>query len=317
MDSPDNFKEILKRKFSGSEEPVPGRGWDDFKAKYDLKRSRILLYRNLYVAGAVVLIAVVAGLIVLHKSGQDAEHQKQIILDTIQQPKNQPESIGKPTIIASQNTNSANQSEHSGLQLTKKAKTESSLKTPEKSAKTTIAGSDSVVKKPSSFTFTSEQQQKPAQELITAKEPFKTEKPRKDQKPEESIKEETTGISQPENTTGNTDSSEGVYTNIQSDQNGLSTPIAANDNRKLDVVNVITPNGDGINDKLVFKNIDQFGTCIINIYDSRGVKLYSSSNYQNNWDARYQGKIVPEGTYYYVLETMDGKLYKGAVNVLK
>jgi gliding motility-associated-like protein len=84
-----------------------------------------------------------------------------------------------------------------------------------------------------------------------------------------------------------------------------------------DVVNVITPNGDGINDMLVIKNIDLIKPCKLSIYNRWGDELFSNSDYQNNWEGIYKGKILPEGTYYYALETKDGKVYKGAVNILK
>ena len=87
--------------------------------------------------------------------------------------------------------------------------------------------------------------------------------------------------------------------------------------REIEVMNVITPNGDGINDKLVIKNIDQIKPCKLSIYNRWGDKLFSSNNYQNNWDGTYKGKSLHEGTYYYVLETKNGKVFKGAVNILK
>jgi len=87
--------------------------------------------------------------------------------------------------------------------------------------------------------------------------------------------------------------------------------------REPEIVNVITPNGDGINDKLVIKNIDLIKPCKLSIYNRWGDELFSTSDYQNNWDGTYKGKKLPEGTYYYVLVAKGGTLYKGAVNILK
>jgi len=46
-------------------------------------------------------------------------------------------------------------------------------------------------------------------------------------------------------------------------------------------------------------------------------KLNSTRNYQNDWNGTFKGKKLPEGRYYYYLETKDGVVYKGAINILK
>jgi gliding motility-associated-like protein len=86
---------------------------------------------------------------------------------------------------------------------------------------------------------------------------------------------------------------------------------------KLNVVNVLTPNGDGINDYFLIFNIDMIQPCKLAIYNRWGDELYSSKDYRNDWDATYQGKELPEGTYYYILETADGRVIKGAINLVK
>jgi gliding motility-associated-like protein len=83
------------------------------------------------------------------------------------------------------------------------------------------------------------------------------------------------------------------------------------------VMNVITPNDDGINDYWKVFNIETYQPCKLAIYNRWGDELFSSNDYQNNWDGTYKGKKLPEGTYYFVLEIKDGKAYKGAVNILK
>jgi gliding motility-associated-like protein len=114
---------------------------------------------------------------------------------------------------------------------------------------------------------------------------------------------------------------EGTYWVIASYTNGCKSTdsiiLTKADLKVAEPVNAITPNGDGINDFLVIKNIDQIKPCKLAIYNRWGDELLTTSDYQNNWDGTYKGKKLPEGTYYYVLETRDGKVYKGAVNILK
>jgi gliding motility-associated-like protein len=66
----------------------------------------------------------------------------------------------------------------------------------------------------------------------------------------------------------------------------------------LEVPNVFTPNGDGKNDFLEFRNIEYFPNTGITVFNRWGNKVYTSSDYHNNWD----GGGHPDGVYYYILE---------------
>jgi gliding motility-associated-like protein len=80
--------------------------------------------------------------------------------------------------------------------------------------------------------------------------------------------------------------------------------------------NTLTPNGDGINDLWRIVRIDKYQPCKLAIYNRWGDQLYSVSDYKNDWDGKYKGKTLPEGSYYFVLEAKDGKMYKGVVNIV-
>lgn len=64
------------------------------------------------------------------------------------------------------------------------------------------------------------------------------------------------------------------------------------------VPNVITPNGDGINERFV---VDGLGERIwlLNVYDRWGKEVFVSESYQNDWSPM----LLPDGTYYYVLRS--------------
>lgn len=66
----------------------------------------------------------------------------------------------------------------------------------------------------------------------------------------------------------------------------------------IEVPNVFTPNGDGENDYLVFHNLEDFPNTALTVYNRWGTKVYSSSNYQNNWN----GSGHSDGVYYFILE---------------
>ncbi|OQP54570.1 hypothetical protein A4H97_21615 [Niastella yeongjuensis] len=65
--------------------------------------------------------------------------------------------------------------------------------------------------------------------------------------------------------------------------------------------NVLTPNGDGKNDKWVVKNIEQYPDNEVKIFDRAGRLVYSHRNYNNDWDGKVNGNPLAEGTYYYII----------------
>jgi gliding motility-associated-like protein len=86
----------------------------------------------------------------------------------------------------------------------------------------------------------------------------------------------------------------------------------------LAIPNTFTPNDDGVNDTWNIKNLAYLSKSTVNIYDIRGARVFSSLGYTSPWDGRMNGKNVPTGVYYYVIDTKtDGKLLSGWVTVLK
>jgi gliding motility-associated-like protein len=73
--------------------------------------------------------------------------------------------------------------------------------------------------------------------------------------------------------------------------------------------NVFTPNGDGINDVLVFQNLIYYPNTMIQIYDRWGALIYENGNYLNDWNGKKGGNGAEcvDGTYYYVLSGINLK----------
>ncbi len=77
--------------------------------------------------------------------------------------------------------------------------------------------------------------------------------------------------------------------------------------------NVFTPNGDGINDFLIFEGLNFYPENSLSVYNRWGISLFTASPYRNNWDAHG----LSEGTYYYVLEIPEfGAPLKGTIQIL-
>lgn len=68
-------------------------------------------------------------------------------------------------------------------------------------------------------------------------------------------------------------------------------------------VNVITPNGDGINDFLIFPCLetDSYRENELIVFNQWGDQVFRKYNYKNDWQGTYNGKDLPVSTYYYVL----------------
>jgi len=81
-----------------------------------------------------------------------------------------------------------------------------------------------------------------------------------------------------------------------------------------------SPNGDGTNDLFVIRGILNFPKNKFLIYNRWGNKVYEASPYINMWDGRSMFGLrvgsneLPIGTYFYVLDLMDGSdIFKGSI----
>jgi gliding motility-associated-like protein len=84
--------------------------------------------------------------------------------------------------------------------------------------------------------------------------------------------------------------------------------------------NGITPNGDGVNDVWIIANIQNFPNNVVEIYNRWGERLFQAKDYQNNWNGMYQGKPLPVGTYYYLIDLHDPKYatkYSGPITIMR
>ena len=89
---------------------------------------------------------------------------------------------------------------------------------------------------------------------------------------------------------------------------------------------VITPNGDGLNDVLAFPDLEcskdptQFIDNEFMVINRWGTVVYQVKNYDNTWGGTNQsGQLLLEGTYFYVLKLNigQGRVYHGSVLIIR
>lgn len=84
--------------------------------------------------------------------------------------------------------------------------------------------------------------------------------------------------------------------------------------RNLTIPTLITPNMDGRNDYFVLKGITTLGKTELVVFDRRGAQVYKNSDYDNTWNGvDYNGKELPDDTYFYVIKSQNGKSISGYI----
>ncbi|WP_443939849.1 gliding motility-associated C-terminal domain-containing protein [Pedobacter sp. MW01-1-1] len=97
-----------------------------------------------------------------------------------------------------------------------------------------------------------------------------------------------------------------------------SIKVIVNEDVKLIPNNVITPNGDGKNDVWVIQNIDYYPKNKVSIYDRAGRKVFGAVGYQNNWDGTYNGMLLAEDAYFYVIDLGNNLgLKRGSISIIR
>ena len=112
----------------------------------------------------------------------------------------------------------------------------------------------------------------------------------------------------------------GDYTVLVTDDNDCSTllgPISISEDQScIEMPNTFTPNGDGTNDTW---NLDfsSYGSAHLTIYSKWGKIVREFNEVNISWDGIFEGKPLPAGTYYYILELGNGVVQNGPVTIVR
>lgn len=98
----------------------------------------------------------------------------------------------------------------------------------------------------------------------------------------------------------------GPYTLVVTDKNNCQANLSATVEdtcNEIIIHDVITPNGDGINDVWVIEGLADYPNNTVQIFDKWGNLLYEKQDYKNDWGGRSdKGDLVPDGTYFYLVK---------------
>lgn len=84
------------------------------------------------------------------------------------------------------------------------------------------------------------------------------------------------------------------------------------------IPNTFTPNNDGVNDAWNIEYLETYVNAKVSIYNRYGNEVFSSFGYLNPWDGKSNGKEVPVGVYYYVIDPRNGSnVFTGSVTVIR
>ncbi|WP_222983623.1 Ig-like domain-containing protein [Flagellimonas meishanensis] len=112
---------------------------------------------------------------------------------------------------------------------------------------------------------------------------------------------------------------DGNYANDDSDGDGrpnyLDSDLGESQVDPVDVINVITPNGDGVHDVLTINGLENYPNNTVKIYNRWGVMVYVTKAYNTNgnvFDGTSEGRVtvdkdnkLPVGTYFYIIDYED------------
>ncbi len=90
-------------------------------------------------------------------------------------------------------------------------------------------------------------------------------------------------------------------------------------NNTLEATNIVTPNGDGINDTWVIRNLPPHSMNEVRIMDRSGRVVYHRRNYSNDWNGQLtNGGQLSEGVYFYIIDFGAGlNLFKGSITLIR
>ncbi len=101
------------------------------------------------------------------------------------------------------------------------------------------------------------------------------------------------------------------YANVKGCQTYVDSFFVVFNHCELGIPNLVTPNGDGVNETFTITNLNRYPNTQLFIYNRYNQLVFKSENYQNNWDAQ----SAEDGSYFYILRFNDGSTQEGLITI--
>uniref|UniRef100_UPI0025E178AB T9SS type B sorting domain-containing protein n=1 Tax=Algoriphagus sp. TaxID=1872435 RepID=UPI0025E178AB len=87
---------------------------------------------------------------------------------------------------------------------------------------------------------------------------------------------------------------------------------------QLDLTNTFTPNNDGVNDTWGVPALRYYQGVRISIMEIGGNRVFYTENPDIRWDGTFEGKELPVGAYFWIIEVAEtGEVRRGVLNLLR
>nr|WP_067055921.1 gliding motility-associated C-terminal domain-containing protein [Mucilaginibacter sp. L294] len=84
-----------------------------------------------------------------------------------------------------------------------------------------------------------------------------------------------------------------------------------------DIANTFTPNGDGINDYWKITGMENYTNGTVKVFTREGKMIFQSKGYATPFDGTFNGKALPVGVYYYIIDLKSCNLLSGNLTIIR
>lgn len=86
----------------------------------------------------------------------------------------------------------------------------------------------------------------------------------------------------------------------------------------IEVFNTFSPNGDGLNDSWGVPDLQFYTGGRVMVFERSGKRVFYTENPSERWDGTFQGKDVPVGSYFWIIESGEtGEVRRGVLNLIR
>ncbi len=81
------------------------------------------------------------------------------------------------------------------------------------------------------------------------------------------------------------------------------------------IFNGFSPNGDGVNETFTIEGIEEFPNNELKIFNRWGNIVFEQKGYKGQWSGTWNNQLLPDGTYFYILDDGEGTQYSGFLQI--